>query len=78
MGNKMEEIVRESLADVLGFLEYKVRKGSINFEDVESLKGFVARGCGVDLEGETPAHIAGDSARELADVICRLGCARCA
>lgn len=32
---------------------------------------------GVDLEGETPAYLAGDSARELAEVVCNLGCGRC-
>lgn len=34
----------------------------------------VADSLGVDLESETPAYIAGDSARELSDVICSLGC----
>ena len=34
----------------------------------------IASELGVDLEGETPAYIAGDSARELADVVCKLGC----
>lgn len=29
-----------------------------------------------NLRGEVPAYIAGDSARELSDVICRLGCVR--
>lgn len=34
----------------------------------------IASRIGIDLEGETPAYIAGDSARELADIVCRLGC----
>lgn len=34
----------------------------------------VADSLGVDLNGETPAYIAGDSARELSDIICSLGC----
>ena len=37
----------------------------------------IAKSLGVDLEGETPAYLSGDSARELADVICELGCDRC-
>ena len=32
---------------------------------------------GVDLEVETPAYIAGDAARDFADVVCRLGCSHC-
>lgn len=34
----------------------------------------VASHLGIDLEGETPAYIAGDSVRDLAKVICRMGC----
>lgn len=37
----------------------------------------IASEMGVDLHGETPAYIAGDAAREFADVVCRLGCDRC-
>lgn len=37
----------------------------------------IASEMGVDLEGEAPAYIAGDSARELAEVVCRLGCDHC-
>lgn len=37
----------------------------------------IARELGIDLRTETPAYIAGDSARELADVVCRLGCTSC-
>lgn len=37
----------------------------------------IAKELGIDLESETPAYIAGDSARELASVICRLGCNHC-
>lgn len=36
-----------------------------------------AEGLGIDLESETPAYIAGDSARELADVVCNFGCRHC-
>ena len=45
--------------------------------EVHHLAVAIASELGVDLEGETPAYIAGDSARELADVICRLGCSHC-
>lgn len=37
----------------------------------------VAGSLGVDLEGETPAYISGDSAREFSDIVCWLGCDRC-
>lgn len=37
----------------------------------------IADSVGVDLEGETPAYIAGDSARDLAEVICKFGCKSC-
>ncbi|MBR1905847.1 MAG: hypothetical protein IJ819_05255 [Clostridiales bacterium] len=32
---------------------------------------------GFDLEGEEPAYVAGDSIRELAEVVCEMGCPRC-
>lgn len=34
----------------------------------------VAANLGIDLEGETPAYIAGDSVKELTKIICKLGC----
>lgn len=37
----------------------------------------IASDLGIDLESETPAYVAGDAARELADVICQLGCRNC-
>ena len=45
--------------------------------EVHHLAVAIAYNLGVDLEGETPAYIAGDSAREFADVVCMLGCAHC-
>lgn len=45
--------------------------------EVHHLAVAIANGLGVDLEGETPAYIAGDSARELARIICRHGCDNC-
>ena len=37
----------------------------------------IAKSLGVDLEGETPAYLSGDSARELAGIVCELGCDQC-
>lgn len=45
--------------------------------EVHHLAVAVADDLGVDLEAETPAYIAGDSARELAAVVCELGCSHC-
>ena len=32
---------------------------------------------GMDVESEDPAYLAGDSARDLADIICEMGCPNC-
>lgn len=45
--------------------------------EIHHLAVAIAASLGIDLESETPAYVAGDSARELADVICRLGCNSC-
>lgn len=45
--------------------------------EIHHLAVAIAEGLGVDLEGETPAYIAGDAARELAEVVCKLGCGHC-
>ena len=37
----------------------------------------IADGLGIDLRSETPAYIIGDSVRELAGVVCALGCEDC-
>lgn len=42
--------------------------------EIHHLAVAIARELGIDLEGETPAHLAGDTMREFADVVCRLGC----
>lgn len=42
--------------------------------EIHHLAVAIAAELGVDLEGETPAYLAGDSAKALADVICKLGC----
>lgn len=45
--------------------------------EVHHLAVAIASELGIDLESETPAYIAGDSARELATVVCELGCPCC-
>ena len=45
--------------------------------EVHHLAVAIASDLGIDLESETPAYVAGDAARELADVICQLGCRHC-
>lgn len=45
--------------------------------EIHHLAVLIASGLGVDLEGETPAYLAGDSVRELAEVICEMGCSNC-
>lgn len=45
--------------------------------EVHHLAVAIASKLGIDLEGEVPAYLSGDSARELADLICELGCPRC-
>ena len=45
--------------------------------EVHHLAVAIASELGIDLESESPAYISGDSARELADVICQLGCRHC-
>lgn len=45
--------------------------------ELHHLAVHIASALGIDLKGEGPAYIGGDSARELADVICRLGCNKC-
>lgn len=45
--------------------------------EVHHLAVAIASDLGVDLEGESPAYLAGDAARELASVVCELGCNHC-
>ena len=42
--------------------------------EIHNLAVAIARELGVDLEGETPAYLAGDTMRAFADVVCKLGC----
>lgn len=37
----------------------------------------IATYTGIDLRGEEVAYITGDTTRELAEVVCRLGCSHC-
>lgn len=45
--------------------------------EVHHLAVAIARSLDIDLEAETPAYLAGDTARELAEVVCDLGCSHC-
>ena len=45
--------------------------------EIHHLAVAIADSLGYDLEGETPAYLAGDSALALAETICELGCPRC-
>ena len=42
--------------------------------EIHHLAVAIAADLDIDLESETPAYIAGDAARELAHVVCQLGC----
>ena len=45
--------------------------------EMRHLANVIAQSIGIELDAEAPSYIAGDAARELADVVCRLGCSRC-
>lgn len=45
--------------------------------EIHHLAVAIAKEIGVDLEGETPAYLAGDTMRSFADVVCHLGCNEC-
>ena len=45
--------------------------------EIHHLAVAIASELGIDLESETPAYLAGDSARALAEVVCVLGCDHC-
>lgn len=45
--------------------------------EIHHLAVAIASELGVDLEGESPAYLAGDSARALAETVCELGCSHC-
>lgn len=45
--------------------------------EIHHLAVAIASNLGHDLEGETPAYINGDAVRELAGIICEIGCSGC-
>ena len=45
--------------------------------EIHHLAVAIATDLGIDLESESPAYLAGDSARALAEVVCELGCEHC-
>ena len=45
--------------------------------EIHHLAVAIASELGIDLESETPAYLAGDSARALAEAVCELGCGHC-
>lgn len=45
--------------------------------EIHHLAVAIAAELGIDLESETPAYVAGDAARALADVVCQMGCTHC-
>ena len=45
--------------------------------EIHHLAVAIADSLGYDLEGESPAYIAGDAAYSLASVVCSLGCSHC-
>lgn len=45
--------------------------------EVHHIAVAVAYNLGIDLNSETPAYLAGDTARELANTICEFGCRHC-
>ena len=45
--------------------------------EIHHLAVAIAASLGIDLESETPAYVAGDSAMALAETICELGCRHC-
>ena len=45
--------------------------------EIHHLAVAIAAELGIDPESEGPAYIAGDAARDLANVVCELGCRHC-
>lgn len=45
--------------------------------EIHHLAVAIASELGADLEGETPAYLAGDTAREFAEIFCEFGCGHC-
>lgn len=45
--------------------------------EIHHLAVAIAAGLGIDLQGEGPAYLTGDTIQELVDVVCRFGCTHC-
>ena len=45
--------------------------------EIRHLADAIANSIGMDLGSEGPAYMTGDTVRELAEVVCELGCERC-
>lgn len=45
--------------------------------ELRHLADHIAQHLGIDLDGERVAYLTGDTARDLAEVVCRLGCPSC-
>ena len=45
--------------------------------ELRHLADHIAKHLGIDLHGEEIAYITGDTSRDLAEVVCRLGCPAC-
>ena len=45
--------------------------------ELRHLADEIAKSIGIELDAEEPAYMTGDTVRDLADVVCRLGCTNC-
>lgn len=45
--------------------------------EMRHLADAIAKSIGYDLDAEEPAYMTGDAVRDLAEVVCELGCPRC-
>lgn len=45
--------------------------------ELRHLADGIAQSLGIELEGEPVAYLSGDTAMELADIVCKLGCDEC-
>lgn len=45
--------------------------------EMRHLADAIARSIGYELDAEEPAYMTGDTVRDLAEVVCRLGCPHC-
>ena len=47
MNPKKENLIREALADMFGILEYKVRHGSMSFDDISTIVSIIEANGGI-------------------------------